>query len=75
MNQHLSIDDQTRLIQKEELERGSIAMSVYIYYLKALGWTCIPTFITYLLSPAFTVATNFWLSDWSEAGLKVNVSE
>ncbi|XP_072037224.1 ATP-binding cassette sub-family C member 9-like isoform X2 [Amphiura filiformis] len=67
-------DDQSRLIQEEEMERGSVKLSVYLYYLKSLGWPCVPLIVFYLICPAFTVATNFWLSAWSEAGLH-NVSD
>ena len=67
--------EEGRLIQAEEMERGSVSYKVYMYYLKALGFPCIPMIVFYILHPAFTVATNFWLSSWSESGLDPNVSK
>ncbi|XP_072026143.1 ATP-binding cassette sub-family C member 9-like [Amphiura filiformis] len=66
---HEETREEGRLIQAEEMERGSVSYTVYWYYMKALGFPCIPMIVFYFLHPAFTVSTNFWLSNWSEAGL------
>ena len=64
--------DESRLIEKEEMERGAVSYRVYLYYLRALGWPAIPLIALYLLQPVFSVSTNFWLSAWSEAGVPGN---
>ena len=63
------------LIEKEEIERGSVSFRVYLYYAKNVGWLLI--FLVVLMAvvdAALTIWTNFWLSDWSEAGLGNKVS-
>ena len=63
-----------KLIEKEEMERGSVALNVYGYYLKAVGipLACIVAFGT-ISQTSLTVGTNFWLTAWSEAGVAVSM--
>ncbi|XP_022081211.1 ATP-binding cassette sub-family C member 9-like [Acanthaster planci] len=59
------------LMEKEEIERGSVSYVVYMYYIRNFG-------VLFLLLAAlfatlytgFSIGTNFWLSAWSESGLK-----
>ncbi|XP_072031466.1 ATP-binding cassette sub-family C member 9-like isoform X2 [Amphiura filiformis] len=62
-----------KLIQTEELARGSVSTNTYWYYVRNMGMFWAISFIfAYMLMEAFNVARNFWLSDWAEAGLDQN---
>ena len=56
------------------MERGSVSLNVYGYYMRAVGipLACIVAFGT-ISQTAMTVGTNFWLTAWSEAGLRVGI--
>ncbi|XP_033648066.1 ATP-binding cassette sub-family C member 9-like [Asterias rubens] len=59
------------LMEKEEMERGSVSYSVYLYYAINAGWlTFILGVILAAVNSGFLIGTNFWLSAWSEAGLR-----
>ncbi|XP_033647740.1 ATP-binding cassette sub-family C member 9-like [Asterias rubens] len=58
------------LIEKEEMERGSISMGVYTYYFQNVGWLLsLVTLLSVLVLSGVNIGNNFWLSAWSEAGL------
>ncbi|XP_038069146.1 ATP-binding cassette sub-family C member 9-like isoform X2 [Patiria miniata] len=58
------------LIEKEEMERGSVSFKVYGYYFRNVGiLLSLVTFCSVLLLSGLQIGTNFWLSAWSEAGL------
>ena len=62
-------------MEKEELERGSVSYTVYLHYVRNFGVLLL--LVGFLFSGLFTgfsIATNFWLSAWSESGLKNSVS-
>ncbi|XP_077995245.1 ATP-binding cassette sub-family C member 9-like [Glandiceps talaboti] len=62
-------DASGKLIEKEERERGSVSWRVYLTYAKAVRIPAvILIFVLATLQMAAMVATNFWLSEWSEAG-------
>ncbi|XP_072025400.1 ATP-binding cassette sub-family C member 9-like [Amphiura filiformis] len=62
-----------KLISAEEMESGSISARVYLYYMNAMGWPLVVLVaLSYLTQSGLTLATNFWLSDWSNAGLITN---
>ncbi len=53
------------------MERGSVSYSVYLYYIMNAGWfTILLSIILAVVNTGFFVGTNFWLSAWTEAGLK-----
>uniref|UniRef100_A0A8C5PJK7 Canalicular multispecific organic anion transporter 1 n=1 Tax=Leptobrachium leishanense TaxID=445787 RepID=A0A8C5PJK7_9ANUR len=55
------------LIEKETLETGKVKFSLYMKYLRAIGW-CFSfwIFVTYVLQNAAVVGQNLWLSDWTK---------
>ena len=58
-----------KLMEKEERMTGSVKMDVYWYYIKAIGVLLFAFVILLFVGQnGLSIATNFWLSDWSEAG-------
>ncbi|XP_022081586.1 ATP-binding cassette sub-family C member 9-like [Acanthaster planci] len=58
------------LIEREEMERGSVSYVVYLYYARNVGWLLVALLAFWALVDAgLGIGTNFWLSAWSEAGL------
>ncbi|XP_018417069.1 PREDICTED: canalicular multispecific organic anion transporter 1 isoform X2 [Nanorana parkeri] len=56
-----------QLIEKEAVETGKVKFSVYMKYLRAIGWGySIWILITYILQNAAFVGQNIWLSDWTK---------
>ncbi|XP_054885537.1 canalicular multispecific organic anion transporter 1 [Poeciliopsis prolifica] len=55
-----------RLIEKETMETGQVKFSVYLQYLRAMGWgyTFWIIFIYFIQNVAF-IGQNLWLSDWT----------
>ncbi|XP_022110730.1 ATP-binding cassette sub-family C member 9-like [Acanthaster planci] len=80
INRELSVESSgsktgTKLIEVEEMERGSVSYKVYTFYCRAMTWTMsIGFFAGYVGNVGFTVGTNFWLSDWSTAGITTDNS-
>ncbi|XP_022102306.1 ATP-binding cassette sub-family C member 9-like isoform X2 [Acanthaster planci] len=59
-----------QLIEKEEMVRGSVSYKTYLYLLGSVGWGLILLVgVVGALQTSLSVTTNFWLSEWSEAGL------
>ncbi|XP_042861563.1 multidrug resistance-associated protein 1-like isoform X1 [Penaeus japonicus] len=55
-----------KLIEKEKAETGKVQLSVYGYYIKAIGiLSTSMTVLFYVLSQACTVGSNVWLTAWS----------
>uniref|UniRef100_A0A4W4G0I7 ATP-binding cassette, sub-family C (CFTR/MRP), member 2 n=1 Tax=Electrophorus electricus TaxID=8005 RepID=A0A4W4G0I7_ELEEL len=55
-----------RLIEKEAMKTGKVKFSVYLHYLRAMGWWHASTFVmTYLLQNVAFIGQNLWLSDWT----------
>ncbi|XP_022245979.1 multidrug resistance-associated protein 1-like isoform X2 [Limulus polyphemus] len=62
----LSSAPNSKLIDAEFTEVGSVKWSVYLAYIKAIGvWGIVITFISYIVSHAFSLGANIWLSEWS----------
>ncbi|XP_072027511.1 ATP-binding cassette sub-family C member 9-like isoform X2 [Amphiura filiformis] len=60
------------LIEKEERLTGSVKIDVYWYYIKAIGVLLFAfVMVLFVGQNGLSIATNFWLSDWSEAGNNV----
>ncbi len=58
------------LIQEEELARGSVPLRVYLYYIRNMGWIWALAFlISSLALDGFIGLGDFWLADWTYAGL------
>ncbi|XP_061083753.1 ATP-binding cassette sub-family C member 2-like isoform X1 [Conger conger] len=59
------------LIEKEAMETGKVKFSMYLQYLKAMGWGyCIIVFVVYLLQNIAFIGQNLWLSDWTNDSAK-----
>ncbi|XP_008280640.1 ATP-binding cassette sub-family C member 2 [Stegastes partitus] len=55
-----------KLIEKENMETGQVKFSVYLQYMRALGWGYFAlAFLGYFLQNAAFVGQNLWLSDWT----------
>ncbi|XP_022080967.1 ATP-binding cassette sub-family C member 9-like isoform X2 [Acanthaster planci] len=72
-------EEEGRLIEKEERNTGTISWTVIVFYLRAMKYplACSVMALT-LLQHGLMVATDFWLSRWSEAGKRMaldNVTE
>ncbi|XP_022105345.1 ATP-binding cassette sub-family C member 9-like [Acanthaster planci] len=80
INRELSVESSssktgTKLIKEEEMERGSVSYKVYAFYCRAMTWTMSIGFLAgYVGNAGFTVGTNFWLSEWSTAGITTDNS-
>ncbi|XP_014382478.1 canalicular multispecific organic anion transporter 1, partial [Alligator sinensis] len=60
-----------RLIEKEAMESGKVKLSVYMQYLRAIGWgfsACV--FLSYVVQYAAFMGSNLWLSDWTNDALR-----
>ena len=66
-----------KLIETEEHETGSVALQVFLHYGRAMGWPLVCLVAFFLVAQyGVMIATDFWLSAWSEAGARlVNVTE
>uniref|UniRef100_A0A667Y4G3 ATP-binding cassette, sub-family C (CFTR/MRP), member 2 n=1 Tax=Myripristis murdjan TaxID=586833 RepID=A0A667Y4G3_9TELE len=55
-----------RLIEKETMETGRVKLSVYLQYLRAMGWgySTMAILVYIMQSVAFTFQ-NIWLSEWT----------
>ncbi|XP_072179889.1 ATP-binding cassette sub-family C member 9-like [Diadema setosum] len=59
------------LLVQEERDVGAVAFSNYIFYLSSVGYVIAAVILAFaVLRGSLQVATNFWLSEWSEAGMK-----
>ncbi|KAF3708249.1 Canalicular multispecific organic anion transporter 1 [Channa argus] len=55
-----------RLIEKEAMETGQVKFSVYLQYLRAMGWGyAIMVFVVYFIQNAAFIGQNLWLSEWT----------
>uniref|UniRef100_A0A665VFY5 ATP-binding cassette, sub-family C (CFTR/MRP), member 2 n=1 Tax=Echeneis naucrates TaxID=173247 RepID=A0A665VFY5_ECHNA len=55
-----------RLIEKETMETGRVKFSVYLQYLRAMGWGySVMVFVVYFIQNIAFIGQNLWLSDWT----------
>ncbi|KAM9848054.1 ATP-binding cassette sub-family C member 2 [Aulostomus maculatus] len=55
-----------KLIEKETMETGQVKFSVYLQYLRAMGWGySVLVFMTYFAQNIAFIGQNLWLSDWT----------
>ena len=60
-------NDKGRLITEEKQEEGSVKWWVYREFLMSMSvWFIFFTLLTFTLASAFSIATNLWLTAWSE---------
>ncbi|XP_033637853.1 ATP-binding cassette sub-family C member 9-like [Asterias rubens] len=63
-------DERGSLISREEIERGSVSLKVYFFYAKAIGLPmALAILLLYPLQAGIIAGSNYWLSEWSNAGL------
>ena len=66
---HIALSDVGKLIEREDREMGSVSWGVFLLYSKAMGWPLVCLVMIFLVAQyAVMIATDFWLSSWSEAG-------
>ena len=59
--------DKTQLVEKEMAETGSVKLSVYMRYFKAVSFMwCIFVVINYMLYQTTYVGSSVWLAKWSK---------
>ena len=64
-----------KLIEDEELERGSVSYQVYFFYARNIGWLVMSLLVLCgIIETTLQVYNGFWVSEWSEAGLTNPVS-
>uniref|UniRef100_A0A8C4EQY9 ABC-type glutathione-S-conjugate transporter n=1 Tax=Dicentrarchus labrax TaxID=13489 RepID=A0A8C4EQY9_DICLA len=55
-----------KLIEKETMETGQVKFSVYLQYLRAMGWGyTVMVFVVYFIQNIAFIGQNLWLSDWT----------
>ncbi|XP_074501872.1 ATP-binding cassette sub-family C member 2 [Sebastes fasciatus] len=55
-----------RLIEKETMETGQVKFSVFVQYLRAMGWGYTAmVFVVFLIQNIAFIGQNLWLSDWT----------
>ncbi|XP_053475532.1 canalicular multispecific organic anion transporter 1 [Ictalurus furcatus] len=60
-----------RLIEKETMETGKVKFSVYLQYLRSVGWGFTTMFITvYFIQNIAFLGQNLWLSEWTNDAIK-----
>lgn len=60
--------ESTALISEEKTETGKVKLSVILAYCRACNWILtILTLFFYISTSGSSVASNFWLADWSNA--------
>ncbi|XP_066478250.1 ATP-binding cassette sub-family C member 2 [Tiliqua scincoides] len=76
--QKKSVDEQKgqRLIEKEAMETGKVKFSMYLQYLRAVGWGLSTwIFIGYIGQYAASVGSSLWLSDWTNDAVPLNQTQ
>ncbi|XP_031240697.1 canalicular multispecific organic anion transporter 1 [Mastomys coucha] len=62
-----------KLIKKEFVETGKVKFSIYLKYLRAIGWWSIFFIILfYILNSVAFIGTNLWLSAWTSDSENLN---
>ncbi|KAK9963932.1 hypothetical protein ABG768_005147 [Culter alburnus] len=55
-----------RLIEKEAMETGRVKFSVYLQYLRSMGWCYVSlSFVFYFIQNVAVIGQNLWLSEWT----------
>ncbi|KAK6027472.1 ABC transporter, ATP-binding protein, partial [Ostertagia ostertagi] len=57
----------SKLVEKEAVETGKVKWTVYLTYIRAIGFDLAVLFVVvYILSSVLGVASNLWLAKWSD---------
>ncbi|XP_011601661.2 ATP-binding cassette sub-family C member 2 [Takifugu rubripes] len=65
-----------RLIEKETMETGQVKFSMYLQYIRAMGWGyTIMVFVVYFIQNVAFIGQNLWLSDWTNDAMRYNNTE
>ncbi|KAI1700651.1 ABC transporter transmembrane region domain-containing protein [Ditylenchus destructor] len=65
----------SRIIEKEEMETGQVKLSVYLSYLRAIGYVICSVFLgIYIFSSILGVCSNLWLADWSDHAKEIQTN-
>ena len=68
--------ERTALITEEKAETGNVRLSVILAYCRACTWyMTLITLLFYVLTDGASVASNFWLADWSNAEGNMRANE
>ena len=68
--------EKTALITEEKAETGKVKLAVIIAYCRACTWfLTILTLLFYTLTSGASVASNFWLADWSNSEDNAHANE
>ncbi|KAL6466399.1 hypothetical protein MHYP_G00242030 [Metynnis hypsauchen] len=60
-----------RLIEKEAMETGKVKFSVYMQYLRSMGWGYATMFVVvYFIQNVAFVGQNVWLSEWTNDAVR-----
>uniref|UniRef100_A0AAR2KRQ3 ATP-binding cassette, sub-family C (CFTR/MRP), member 2 n=1 Tax=Pygocentrus nattereri TaxID=42514 RepID=A0AAR2KRQ3_PYGNA len=60
-----------RLIETETVQTGGVKFSVYLQYLRSMGWCYGTMFITvYFIQNLAFIGQNLWLSDWTNDAVR-----
>ena len=59
----------TKLIVTEKAETGRVSYSVYLWYMKNLGWSGLLIILMIILYQGSQVATSVWLTVWTDEAL------
>ncbi|XP_077979514.1 ATP-binding cassette sub-family C member 9-like [Glandiceps talaboti] len=66
-----NLDSTGALISNEEREKGSVSWKIYLAYAKAVKLPLVVLVLTLFAAVgAMQMATDFWLAEWSEAGVR-----
>lgn len=57
------------LTGQEVAQVGSVGLSVHLNFIRTMGMNFMVALAIYIMSSAFTISSNIWLSDWSNDAL------
>ncbi|XP_034367767.1 ATP-binding cassette sub-family C member 2 [Arvicanthis niloticus] len=73
LNKKEEVVDGQKLIKKEHMETGKVKFSIYLKYLRAVGWWSILFVIFfYVLYNVSFIGSNLWLSAWTSDSENLN---
>lgn len=62
------------LTGKEVTQVGSVGLQVHLNFIRTMGMNFMIALAIYIMSSAFTISSNIWLSDWSNDASNFNLS-
>lgn len=64
---------QGNLTGKEVTQVGSVGLNVHMNFIRTMGMNFMIALAIYIMSSAFTISSNVWLSDWSNDALNATL--